>query len=101
MTNVFARQSGAFRNDMNRSFGALIGIAQGLVRDQQLNDNEIRFLREWLESNENIALTWPGDVVHSRMMEVLADGVVTEEERAYLLGKIVAEVNRRDARGTE
>lgn len=65
--------------------GALIGIAQGIICDQHLSDTEVLFLNQWLESNENIALTWPGDVVHARVTEVLADGVITPEERAYLL----------------
>lgn len=42
-------------------------------------------MNRWLQSNENIGLTWPGDVVHARIKEVLADGVITEDERAYLL----------------
>lgn len=85
MSNFFSRQSASFRNDLNRSIGALIGIAQGLICDRHLNDTEVLFLNQWLQSNENIALIWPGDVVHARIQEVLADGVVTEDERAYLI----------------
>lgn len=85
MTNFFARQGMAFRNDLNRSLGALVGIAQGLVCDSHLNDSEIHFLNDWLNNNENIAHTWPGDVLHARVRTVLADGVVTAEERVYLL----------------
>lgn len=85
MANFFTRQSAAFRNDLNRSLGALVGIAQGLVCDRQLNDREIVFLSDWLTANESLALSWPGDVVHARIKAVLADGVVTEKERAYLL----------------
>ena len=85
MTNFFTRQSATFRNDLNRSLGALVGIAQGLVCDRNLNDAEITFLKNWLEANENISLTWPGDVVYARIQAVLADGIVTDEERAHLL----------------
>lgn len=85
MTNFFARQGTAFRNDLNRSIGALVGIAQGLVCDSHLNDSEVRFLNDWLNKNESIANTWPGDVLHARVRGVLADARVTEDEREYLL----------------
>ncbi len=85
MTNFFKRQSASFRNDLNRSLGALVGIAQGLVCDRHLNASEITFLKQWIEANEIISLTWPGDVVYARIQAVLADGIVTDVERAHLL----------------
>lgn len=85
MSNFFTRQSAEFKNDLNRSLGALVGIAQGLICDAKLNDDEIRFLNRWLQENENISLTWPGDVVHSRIRAALEDGVVTENEREHLM----------------
>ena len=83
--NFFTRQSAAFRNDLSRSLGALVGIAQGLVCDGHLNDAEIMFLKNWLEANESITLTWPGDVVYARVQDVVSDGLITDEERVYLM----------------
>lgn len=88
MSNFFARQGAAYRNDLNRSLGALLGIAQGLLCDANLCDQEIRFLNDWLAENEAIASSWPGDVLAARMREVLGDGVVTSEERDYLSGTL-------------
>jgi len=68
-----------------RACAELAGIAEGLIADTQLNDAEIGFLHRWLEKNDAASCDWPGDVVHARVREVLADGVVTEDERAYLL----------------
>ena len=85
MSNFFTRQSAEFKNDLNRSLGALVGIAQGLICDAKLNDDEILFLNRWLQENENISLTWPGDVVHERIRAALVDGVVTEGEREHLM----------------
>lgn len=85
MSNFFVRQNVTFKNDLNRSLGALVGIAQGLVCDAHLNDSEITFLNSWLNENENISMAWPGDVVHARVKNVLADGVVSDDERKYLL----------------
>jgi NAD-dependent DNA ligase len=84
MSDFFTRQSGAFRNEMTRSLGALLGIAQGMLCDGHLNDREVLFLQDWLTQNESIAVAWPGDVVHARVREVLTDGVITPEERIYL-----------------
>jgi len=82
--NFFVRQSAAFRNDVARSAGALLGIAQGMLADGHLNDREILFLRDWLTNNESIAVAWPGNVIVAKVSEVLADGAVTEEERTHL-----------------
>ena len=37
-----------------------------------------------LRQNEAIAASWPGDVLYARVRDILADGVVTPEERTYL-----------------
>jgi NAD-dependent DNA ligase len=84
MTNSFIHQSAAYRNDMNRSLSALLGMAQGMLCDRHLNDAEIQFLQEWLGQSESIAAVWPGNVVHARVRAVLEDGVVTEPERQHL-----------------
>lgn len=84
MANFFTRQSAAYRNDLNRSAGALIGIAQGFLCDGHLNDDEVRFLHNWLTQNESIATVWPGDAIYARVKDILADGVITNQERTYL-----------------
>lgn len=85
MTNFFTRQSAAYANNMKRSLGALLGIAQGLLSDKNLSDQEVRFLNDWLNTNEAIAASWPGDLIHSRIKSVLSDGVISEIERAHLV----------------
>ena len=67
MSDFFARQSKAFENDLRRSMSALLGIAQGLVCDKNLNDDEVRFLNAWLTENENISLVRPGDSIPNRL----------------------------------
>ncbi len=85
MADFWARQSITYVNSMKRSFGVLVGIAQGLLCDSQLSDDEIRFLKNWLDANDEIAHEWPGDIVYDRVREALADGVVDEAERAHLV----------------
>ena len=69
---------------LGRSCEALWGICTGIMADKELSDKEIRFLDQWLHDNKEIAATCPGDVVYVRVQDVLADGVITEDERNHL-----------------
>jgi NAD-dependent DNA ligase len=81
----YGRLIGRQRNRFAQGCGSLMGIAQGLVADQQLNDAEIRFLSAWLHDNEELSAVWPGDVLFGRVKDVLADGVITDTERTHLV----------------
>ena len=69
---------------LKRSCQELIGIAEGMLVDDQLCDKEIIFLKNWLEKNGEIAYTWPGEVVYKRICDVLEDGHIDEAERSFL-----------------
>jgi len=84
-SNQFARQAILYRNEMKQSLGALVGIASGLLADRSLSNDEIQFLHDWIDSHDEVAFAWPGDIIHQRVRAVLADGVITEPERAYLV----------------
>jgi hypothetical protein len=81
----FSRQRAKYANELKRSCGALVGIAQGVLCDRALSDDEVRFLHDWLTSNDEICQGWPGDVIYKRVRDVLADGIITEAERAHLV----------------
>lgn len=82
--NFFTRQAATFRNEISRSAAALLGIAQGMLADGHLNDQEILFLRDWLANNDSIAASFPGNVVFSKISEILIDGNITEDDRTHL-----------------
>lgn len=67
-----------------RSCESLLGLVSGLLADGHLHDKEIDFLRLWLAESQDIAQRWPGDVIHSAIEEALADGEISEAERAHL-----------------
>jgi len=69
---------------LKRGSESLIGIASGLIADGELNNKEIQFLSLWLSENQALSTSWPGEVIYKRVREVLADGVITVEERDYL-----------------
>ncbi|MCA3120503.1 MAG: BRCT domain-containing protein [Betaproteobacteria bacterium] len=81
----FGRTAGAARNDMARCLGALMGIAQGMLCDGRLSDDEIRFLQQWLHQNGAASREWPGNILSARVQAAMADGIITEPERAHLV----------------
>lgn len=83
--NLYARQALAFRNELRQSSAALLGIAQGILADGVLHDQEIGFLRDWLRNNEAAAITWPGNVLVAKIEHAIADGVITPDERTHLV----------------
>ena len=93
--NPFARHHIAVANEMKASYAVLLGIAQGLLSDGQLQDIEIRFLRDWLNANEVLAESWPGDVLRQQVEEVLRDGCITEAEREHLVSTLQELVGSR------
>jgi len=70
---------------LRQSLGELLGLARGLMADQELTDSEIRFLHDWLEERFEMTSSFPGNVIHQRIKDVLEDEVVTEEERSHLV----------------
>lgn len=73
---------------LQKSINELLGLARGLMADQQLGDSEIIFLQEWLEDRYSITSSFPGNVIHDRIKDVLEDGIITEEERDYLVNTL-------------
>ena len=70
---------------LKQSLGELLGLARGLMADQELTDSEIHFLNKWLEERHTMTSSFPGNVIHERIKDVLEDGIVTEEERSHLV----------------
>lgn len=68
-----------------KSTEILMGMVTGMVADAHLHDMEIKLLSTWLTENAQVAEQWPGSVIARKVREVMADGVITQEERAHLL----------------
>lgn len=80
----FARRAATEQRILKRSCESLLGICAGMMADGKLNDDEIRFLDNWLADNDELTITWPGEVVVARVKSILSDGRITEDEREYL-----------------
>ena len=70
---------------LKQSLGELLGLARGMLADQELSNTEIEFLQAWLSEHAEVTRNFPGSVVQTRIEEVLEDGIITEEERSHLV----------------
>jgi NAD-dependent DNA ligase len=76
----------AVRNhELTKATQTLIGICSGIVADDHLNDREVQFLSTWMAEHPGVAEQWPGSEVVRRIREIMADGIITAEERTDLL----------------
>jgi len=73
------------RRQVSKAVELLLGMVTGIIADENLHDMEIRLLRSWLADNQDVASTWPGSVIARNIEAVLADGVISEQERSHLL----------------
>ncbi len=78
-----------FRRNMQKAMDALYGLCAGIVADSQINDKEIIFLDTWLRENSEYCRVFPASVIASRVSAILADGIITEEERSDLMETIM------------
>jgi len=84
-----------YPSQLKQSLGELLGIARGLLADQELSDAEIKFLDDWLDQRFEITSSFPGNVIHSRIKQVLEDDIITEEERSHLVATLTMLIEDR------
>jgi NAD-dependent DNA ligase len=84
MASEFAKRYVMDARRSAKGLQSLMGIVSGLVCDGHLNDNEIRYLKTWMNDNEDLASIYPANIVYRRVREVLIDDLITEEERDHL-----------------
>lgn len=63
----------------------LLGFCHGVMADGVLSDAEIRALAEWVGDNGHLAGIYPWDELVSILTDALADDVIEEHERNYLM----------------
>lgn len=67
-----------------RAMQTLLGICTGFCADEHISDKEVIFLETWLKENNETTAYWPGSAIAGRIRTILADGIITNEERADL-----------------
>lgn len=73
----------------DRNTDELIGICRGILADGSVNSSEARFLLDWLERQREFLDIFPFDVLHQRVSDALADGVLDGDEERDLLEALV------------
>lgn len=71
-----------------RAIQTLMGICSGLVADDNLNNKEISYLQNWIIDHQSIRDQWPVSAIHFKIQEILADGIITDEERDELVKRL-------------
>ena len=69
---------------------ALLGIISDVMADRHLDNQEIASISSWLERHLTLVTVWPISIVGDLVREILADGIVTERERALLTAHLDA-----------
>ena len=91
------------RENIVKTVEHLIGLCRGLICDGALHDGEIYYLDTWLKNNYSLLSEHPiGRLIAQRVQRVLADGVVTEDERSELievLGSVIGGVDQDGGAG--
>ena len=93
MDSSISIQKSLDRHRTNKAIEHLLGMVDGMIADNHLHEKEVQLLSTWLAANPEATSAWPGNVIASKVREVLADGIITDEERSHLLkvlGELVA-----------
>nr|WP_314435125.1 BRCT domain-containing protein [uncultured Brevundimonas sp.] len=68
-----------------RQIDELVGLARGIAADGDLNQAEVEFLQKWLAANTVVSDQPVIRTLYARINEVLADGVLDDDEKGMLL----------------
>ncbi len=75
---------------LSKSCQVLLGIANGILADGQLNKEEVRYLAAWLNHHADVAEVFPGNILAARIRTALDDGCLTVDELDHLKATLVA-----------
>ncbi|MCJ2131474.1 BRCT domain-containing protein [Methylobacterium sp. E-045] len=89
MTDAFYNRVGAERID-DRQVAEVIGIAHGIIADGSVSQAEVEYLQKWLEARVNVTSNPVVRLLRDRVNEVLADGIVDEDEAKDLMSTLSA-----------
>jgi DNA polymerase III epsilon subunit-like protein len=70
----------------SKSLLTLNGILAGITCDNVLVDAEVKYLQSWLDDNDGLQGNYPYDKIYGIISNALADGILTNSEREYMLG---------------
>lgn len=69
----------------NKSINKLYGIIFGINADEIINEQEITYLKEWLNNNRNYKHSEIFNEIYTQVDDILKNNVITNEEKEKLL----------------
>lgn len=89
--------SGSYYDMVTSSIQVLHGVLHGILANNQITNEEIRQLEVWLGTHDVLRGTYPFDEIYSLVSSILADGVVTEDERNLLKAFFAQFIDTKDS----
>lgn len=89
--------SGSYYDMVTSSIQTLHGLLHGILANNQISSEEIRQLEVWMRAHTTLRGTYPFDEIYSLVSSVLADGIVTEDEKNLLKAFFVQFVDTADS----
>lgn len=81
---VQAIKSSKLYNETTLGLQLLEGIVEGISCDDIINEEEILSLQKWLAGHDYLKGVYPFDKIYCMVEKVLADGILSEEEKEEL-----------------
>lgn len=69
---------------VERQITEMLGLCKGIICDGVVNDAETVALKQWMRANPDATVTYPGNHLATRLVHMLEDGVIDEDERSEL-----------------
>lgn len=76
-------------NNEIKAVNTLYGLIMGITADRIVTDQEIQFLNLWIKENERYTNAFPLNIIKRRVNEILADGIITQEEREHFYQTLI------------
>lgn len=84
LCNNFTDDSSYYDN-ITSSIQFLAGLIHGVMADGELKDNEVSAIEKWISVNRFLSGTYPYDEINALLHAVLADKIITTDERNELM----------------
>ena len=75
---------GKYYDCITATIQTMQGVAYGIIADDKISDEEIALFKEWIDENEFLTGTYPYDDIVKILNSILADGIITENEKEKL-----------------
>ena len=72
----------------DRLIDELIGISRGVIADGIVDEQEAIFIGQWIEQHREVSDRWPVNILYTRLVEMLKDGVLSEDEQKELMATL-------------